>query len=88
MPGRTFTREFKLDLCRQLMSGARRPAQFCREHAIGETVLSRWRSEFKERGEDAFTPRQPQAPTPSEALERRMANWNVTAGSSPWRTPF
>lgn len=73
MPGRTFAREFKLDLCRQLASGAKRPAQLCREHAVGETVLSRWRSEFKERGEEAFTPRQPQSPAPAEALEQRVA---------------
>ncbi len=73
MPGRTFTREFKLDLCRQLDSGAKRPAQLCREHALGETVMSRWRAEFRERGENAFTPRQPQLPTADQALEQRVA---------------
>jgi transposase-like protein len=73
MPGRTFTREFKLDLCRQLASGIKRPAQLCREHSLGETILSRWRAEFRERGEEAFTPRQLPASTPEQALEQRVA---------------
>lgn len=73
MPGRTFRREFKLDVCRQLDSGAKRPSQMAREHALGETLLSKWRQEFKERGEHAFTPRQPQEPSPAQALEQRVA---------------
>ena len=73
MPGRTFSREFKLALCRQIDSGAKRPAQLCREHGLGETVLSRWRAEFRERGEEAFTPRLPPPPTPDQAQEQRIA---------------
>jgi transposase len=57
MRGRTFTREFKLDLVRQIASGAQRPAQVCREQQLGERLLARWRREYEERGEAAFTPR-------------------------------
>jgi transposase len=57
MRGRTFTREFKLDVVRQVTSGAKRPAQVCREHQLGESLLARWRREYEERGEAAFTPR-------------------------------
>lgn len=56
MRGRTFTREFKLDLMHQIASGAKRPAQVCRAHQLGESVLARWRREYEERGEAAFTP--------------------------------
>lgn len=56
MRGRTFTREFKLDMVRQVASGAKRPAQVCREHQLGESLLARWRREYEERGEAAFTP--------------------------------
>ncbi len=45
MRGRTFTREFKLDVVRQVASGAKRPAQVCREHQLGESLLARWRRE-------------------------------------------
>ncbi len=41
MPGRTFTREFKLDVVRQIASGAKRPAQICREYNLAESVLNR-----------------------------------------------
>jgi transposase len=57
MCGRSFTREFKLDVVRQVTSGAKRPAQVCREHQLGESLLARWRREYEERGEAAFTPR-------------------------------
>jgi putative transposase len=57
MHGRTFTREFKLEVVRQVASGAKRPAQVCREHQLGASLLARWRREYEERGEAAFTPR-------------------------------
>ncbi len=66
MRGRTFTREFKLDVVRQVASGAKRPAQVCREHQLGESLLARWRKEYEERGEAAFTPRSLDGPAPAE----------------------
>ena len=68
--GRTFTREFKLEVVRQVESGARRPAQVCREHGLAETVLWRWRREYAARGEAAFAP--PALGSP-EAREQRIA---------------
>jgi|SRR5581483_10612710 len=68
--GRTFSREFKLELMHQLVSGARRPSQLCREHGLADSVLARWRREYAERGEAAFGP---SAPDSDEALHRRIA---------------
>jgi putative transposase len=68
--GRTFSREFKLELMHQLASGARRPAQVCREHGLANSVLARWRAEYAERGETAFAPREPDG---EDALHRRIA---------------
>lgn len=68
--GRTFSREFKLTVVRQVASGEKRPAQLCREHGLGESVLLRWRHEYEARGEAAFTPREA---TGAEALERKVA---------------
>jgi transposase len=68
--GRTFTREFKLELMHQLEHGDRRPAQLCREHGLAETVLWRWRREYAARGEDAF---RPPVLDEQQALERRIA---------------
>jgi putative transposase len=68
--GRTFSREFKLAAVRQVVMEGQRPAQVCREHAIAEGLLFRWRREYAERGEAAFGP--PDATSPA-ALERRVA---------------
>jgi transposase-like protein len=68
--GRTFSREFKLEVVRQVESGERRPAQVCREHHLADGVLWRWRREYAARGEAAFAP---PAPESAEGLERRIA---------------
>ncbi len=73
MSGRTFTLDFKLDDCRQIANGTKRLTQACREYSISESVVCRWRNEFAERGEIAFTAR-PLGDVPaSQALERRVA---------------
>jgi len=41
--GRTFSREFKLAAVQEVVSGAKRPAQVCREHSLAEGLLVRWR---------------------------------------------
>ena len=71
MRGRTFSREFKLEVVRQIASGVKRPAQVCREHQLAETVLLRWRREYEERGEAAFTPKEAASSQPSP--EARVA---------------
>ncbi len=54
MQKRLHSREFKLDVVRQIASGQKRPAQACREYGLADSVLSRWRKEYQERGEAAF----------------------------------
>lgn len=74
MPGRTFTRDFKLEIVRQLVNGTKRPAQVCREHQLSDSLLARWRHDYAERGEAAFTPRAGIGPDASATpLETRIA---------------
>ena len=54
MQKRVHSREFKLDVVRQIATGQKRPAQACREYGLAESVLSRWRKEYQERGGAAF----------------------------------
>jgi transposase len=54
MQKRVHSREFKLEVVRQIVTGQKRPAQACREYGLAESVLSRWRKEYQERGETAF----------------------------------
>jgi transposase-like protein len=68
--GRTHSREFKLMVVRQIAMGERRPAQICREHALTEGLVLRWRREYAARGEAAFTPKDLTGP---DALQQRIA---------------
>lgn len=70
MPGRNHSREFKLEVVRQIVSGEKRPAQMCREYRLADSVLSRWRKEYEERGERAFGPKEPNE---VESYESRVA---------------
>lgn len=56
MQKRKHSREFKLEVVRQVATGQKRPAQACREYGLADSVLSRWRKEYHERGEAAFLP--------------------------------
>jgi transposase len=58
MQKRVHSREFKLEVVRQVASGQKRPAQVCREYGLADSVLSRWRREYQERGEAAFRSQQ------------------------------
>jgi transposase len=58
MPGRVYSREFKLTVARQVATGEKRPAQACREYNLAESVLQRWRKEYEARGEAAFAARE------------------------------
>jgi transposase len=69
-PRRNHTREFKLQCCRKVATGEKRPAQICREHNLSESVLLRWRKEYEDRGEAAFTEKQPSG---EEVLQARIA---------------
>lgn len=75
--GRTFSREFKLSVVREIASGAKRPAQACREYELSEGVLLRWRQEYEARGEAAFTPREASG---NQALEQRIAELERLCG--------
>lgn len=71
---RTFTREFKIDLCRQIQSGQKRPSQLCREHQLTEGLLLRWRREYELHGEAAFCAKEATAASPTALLEQKVAD--------------
>lgn len=53
MVKRTFDRQFKLDICRQLVTGEKRISQVCREHNFCQTVVRNWRAQYERLGEQA-----------------------------------
>ena len=55
MKKQVHSREFKLMVAHQITSGEKRPAQVCREHNLANSALDRWRKEYEQQGEAAFT---------------------------------
>jgi len=56
MTKRVFSREFKLVVIRQLVTGEKRLAQLCREHTLCESLVRRWHEQYERRGENAWLP--------------------------------
>jgi len=81
MKGRIHSRELKLEVCRQIANGDKRPAQVCREHELSASLLMRWRKEYDRRGEAAFTPG---PDSEVEALEEKVANLERFCGQLAW----
>ena len=77
MQKRNHSREFKLEVVRQVTTGQKRPAQVCREYGLADSILSRWRKEYQERGESAFLP--PQSGE-SSTHEQRIAELERISG--------
>ena len=55
MSRRSFTREFKLEICRKAESGEVSKARLCRENGLSDSALDRWIQQYRAKGEDAFT---------------------------------
>jgi transposase len=53
-PHRTHSKEFKLDICRQIESACTSKAAACREHSLAPSMLDRWMEQYRSRGTDAF----------------------------------
>lgn len=51
---RSFNREFKLAVCREIELGLKSKAQLCREHDLSPSVLDRWVEQRRRRGDGAF----------------------------------
>jgi transposase len=81
MKRRGHSREFKLEVARQVVNSEKRPAQVCREHDLANSVLDRWRKEYEQRGEAAFSEREV---TEQEALERKIAELERFCGQLSW----
>ena len=81
MKRRVHSREFKLEVARQVTSGEKRPAQACREYNLANSVLDRWRKAYEQRGEAAFTEKEL---TEHEALEHKIAELERFCGQLAW----
>ena len=54
MRRRSFSKEFKIDICKQIEEGRATRAQIVREHEISDNLLARWIAQYRKKGDDAF----------------------------------
>ncbi len=73
MTKRTFSREFKLQIVRSLLTGEQRISQLCREHTLSETLVRKWRDQYEREGENAWLESQPPLAVPGEPTARIAA---------------
>jgi transposase len=87
MKKRVFSREFKLEVVRQLVSGQKRLAQLCREHSLCDTLVRRWREQYERDGEHAWL--DPEALDPSRRdAEARIAQLEAALGRATLENEF
>ena len=79
MAKRVFDPEFKLQVVRQLLAGEKSMAQLCREHRLCQTVLHRWREQFRQHGENAWTVA-PAARSEASELKARITDLEAALG--------
>ena len=52
---RSFTREFKLDVCQKVQLGLVTKSATCREHSLSPSLLDRWLGQYETKGKTTFS---------------------------------
>jgi transposase-like protein len=84
---RTFDRQFKRDLCRQLVTGEKRLAQVCREHNLSDTLVRKWRDQYERLGAQAWLEPTP-GRTEAEDAAHRIAALEAALGRATLENDF
>ncbi len=79
---RTFSREFKLEVCEQVKLGKKSKSASCREHSLSPSLLDRWMVQYEEKGLSAFGPDAPLD------LERRVKELEASLGRAHLENEF
>lgn len=79
---RTFTREFKLELCQKVKLGQISKTGACREHSLSPSLLDRWMAQFEAKGQGAFTEGGPIDP------DRRIKELEASLGRAHLENEF
>lgn len=72
-----YSPEFKQQIVEELLAGAKRPGQLCREHGIDFSTLRKWREQYSQQGVAAWTAA---AVTTATAAEDKIAELERIVG--------
>lgn len=79
---RTFSREFKLDICEKVKLGQATKSAACREHSLSPSLLDRWLARYESKGRAAFSESSP------PDLERRVKELEASLGRAHLENEF
>lgn len=79
---RTFTREFKLELCQKVKLGQLSKSGACREHSLTPSLLDRWMVLYEAKGQSAFSDPGPVDP------QRRIKELEASLGRAHLENEF
>jgi transposase len=79
---RSFTREFKLELCQKVKLGQVSKSAACREHSLSPSLLDRWIDQYESKGQSAFSE------SGAVDLERRVKELEASLGRSHLENEF
>lgn len=79
---RTFSREFKLELCEKVRLGQVTKSAACREHSLTPSLLDRWMSKYEAKGRSAFAEDSP------VDLERKVKELEASLGRAHLENEF
>lgn len=74
---RSYSPEFKQQVVEELLAGAKRPGQLCRERGIDFSTLRKWREQYAQQGSGAWNGR---ALKTASAQEDRIAELERIVG--------
>lgn len=76
-----YSPEFKQGVVEELLAGAKRPSQLCREHGLDFSTLRKWREQYAQQGMGAWTeahrPSSPSEESRIAELERVVGQLTV-----------
>ena len=79
---RSFTREFKLDVCRKVTLGQSTKAATCREHSLSPSLLDGWLERYEAKGSGAFSETAP------ADLEKKVKELEASLGRAHLENEF
>jgi transposase len=79
---RSFTREFKLDVCQKVQLGQVTKSGACREHSLSPSLLDRWLGQYESKGKTAFSENAPLD------LERKVKELEASLGRAHLENEF
>lgn len=85
---RSFSREFKLALCQEIVGGRLSKAKACAEHGLSSGMLDRWVGQYRQRGADSFPLSGEPASSRGSSPDRRILEMEALIGRQALEIEF